>query len=68
MTQGFGDAKRKNKLDSRDIFFKKEKLEYNFRPAVITPYYKEDLGLIERCHIFVQYLEKRSICQYIANT
>ena len=50
MAKGFGNSTRKNKLDSRDIFFKEEKLENNFKPAVITPYYKEDLGIIERCH------------------
>ena len=50
MTKGFGDSKRKKKLDSRDIFSKKEKLENYFKPAVITPYLKEDLGIIERCH------------------
>ena len=52
MTKGFGDSNinKKNKKDSRDIFFKKEKLENYFRPAVITPYYKEDLAIIERCH------------------
>ena len=37
MAKGFGDSKRKKKLDSRDIFLKKEKLENYFKPAVITP-------------------------------
>ena len=50
MTKGFGNSNinKKKKKDSRDILFKKEKFDY--RPAVITPYYKEDLGIIERCH------------------
>ena len=50
MTKGFGDSNvnmknKKDIRDRRDIFFKTEKLENYFRPAVITPYYKEDLAI-----------------------
>ena len=56
MVNGFGSSKQKIlKRDSRYFFAEKEKkikekLEDQFRPAVITPYLKEDTKIIERCH------------------
>jgi len=55
MIKGFANSKKKSKRDSRDFFAEKEKifkekLESQFRPAVITPYLKEDIKIIERCH------------------
>ena len=54
MTKGFGGS-RKYKKDSRDFFLEKQNINKRetwnqFKPAIITPYYKENIKLIKRCH------------------
>ena len=54
MTKGFGGS-RKYKKDSRDFFLEKQNINKiairnQFKPAIITPYYKENIKLIKRCY------------------
>ena len=54
MSKGFGNSK-KYKKDSRDFFLEKQNINKiairnQFKPAIITPYYKENIKLIKRCH------------------